>query len=64
MYGAQTTPHMFIINPKEILIYQGAIDDTPSANPGDVATAKNYVKAALDERHGRATSHRKCYQIV
>lgn len=49
LYGAQTTPHMYIIDPKGILIYQGAIDDTPSADKEDIATSKNYVKAALNE---------------
>ena len=48
LYAAQTTPHMFIIDPKGILIYQGAIDDTPSTDIEDVKTAKNYVSAALD----------------
>ncbi len=48
-YGAKTTPHMYIINPEGELIYQGAIDDTPSTDTADVATAKNYVRAALDE---------------
>jgi peroxiredoxin len=47
-YGAKTTPHMYVIDPKGTLIYQGAIDDNPSADQEDVATAKNYVKAALD----------------
>ncbi len=49
LYGAQTTPHMFVIDPKGILVYQGAIDDIRSTNPDDVAKAKNYVSAALDE---------------
>ena len=49
LYGAQTTPHLFIIDPRGTLIYQGAIDDTPSADVADVKTAKNYVSAALDE---------------
>jgi peroxiredoxin len=49
LYGAKTTPHMFIIDPKGILIYQGAIDDTPSADPADVKGAVNYVRSALDE---------------
>lgn len=44
MYGAQTTPHMFIINKDGTLAYQGAID---SGNSRDIPTAKNYVKAAL-----------------
>ncbi|MBF0570442.1 MAG: thioredoxin family protein [Candidatus Omnitrophica bacterium] len=48
LYDAQTTPHMFVVDPKGILIYQGAIDDVPSADIADVKTAKNYVKAALD----------------
>mgnify|MGYP001569287595 FL=1 len=49
LYGAQTTPHMFIIDPKGILVYQGAIDDIRSTNPDDAAKAGNYVSAALDE---------------
>ena len=49
LYGAKTTPHLFIVNPAGILIYAGAIDDTPSADPADTATAKNYVQQALDE---------------
>jgi peroxiredoxin len=48
LYGAQTTPGMFVIDPKGTLIYQGAIDDTPSADIADIKTAKNYVSAALD----------------
>jgi alkyl hydroperoxide reductase subunit AhpC len=48
-YGARSTPHMFIIDPKGTLIYAGGIDDTPSTDRADIATAKNYVQAALDE---------------
>lgn len=48
LYGAKTTPGMFIIDPKGILIYQGAIDDTPGTHIADLKTAKNYVRAALD----------------
>lgn len=49
LYGAQTTPHMFVIDPEGILVYQGAIDDIRSTNPDDAARARNYVSAALDE---------------
>ncbi|HRY29946.1 MAG TPA: thioredoxin family protein [Elusimicrobiota bacterium] len=49
MYGAKTTPHMFVIDPEGLLLYKGAIDDKPSTDPDDVATAKNYVRAALEE---------------
>jgi len=48
LFGAQTTPHMFVINPQGNVIYQGAIDDTPGADIEDFKTAKNYVSAALD----------------
>lgn len=48
-YGAKTTPHMYVVNPDGILIYKGAIDDKPSTNKADIAGARNYVLAALDE---------------
>jgi len=47
-YGAKTTPHMFIINPKGVLVYAGAIDDKPSVKLEDVKGATNFVAAALD----------------
>jgi hypothetical protein len=46
-YGARTTPHMYIINPEGVLVYQGAIDDRPSARPATLEGANNYVRAAL-----------------
>jgi peroxiredoxin len=49
MYGARTTPHMFIIDPKGNLIYAGGIDNKPSPDPDDIPTATNYVAQALDE---------------
>ena len=49
LYGAKTTPHMFIINPQGVLIYDGAIDDKPTSDPADIATAHNFVSEALTE---------------
>jgi hypothetical protein len=49
LYDAKTTPHMFIINPQGTLIYNGAIDDRPTADRSDINGAKNYVSAALGE---------------
>ena len=46
-YGAKTTPHMYVIDGKGMLVYAGAIDDKRSANVADVAGAKNYVAAVL-----------------
>ena len=48
-YGAKTTPHIFVIDPKGTLIYNGAIDDKPSTDKADIETARNYLAAALDE---------------
>jgi len=48
-YGARTTPHMYIVNPVGTLVYAGAIDSKPTANPADIAGATNHVKVALAE---------------
>jgi peroxiredoxin len=48
LYGARTTPHLFIIDNSGILRYAGAIDDKPTADKADVATANNYVRSALN----------------
>ncbi len=48
-YGAKTTPHMFVIDPKGIVVYAGGIDDKPSTDQADIAPAKNFVSAALAE---------------
>ena len=56
-FAAKTTPHMYIIDESQTLVYQGAIDDNRSANPKTVAGAKNYVLAAMDDlKAGRAVS--------
>ena len=49
LYAAKTTPHMYIIDPKGVLIYNGAIDDHPTPNPGDIPSSRNYVTSALQE---------------
>jgi len=49
LYGAQTTPHMFVINPDGQLVYAGAIDSTPSPHSEDIEDSENYVAKALDE---------------
>lgn len=48
-FGATNTPQMFVINQKGMLVYAGGIDNKPSTDASDIATAKNYVTAALDE---------------
>lgn len=49
MYGAKTTPHMYLIDKAGKLVYAGGIDDMASTDLDDIKTAKNYVTTALDE---------------
>ena len=48
-YGARTTPHMYIVDPKGNLVYAGGIDDRPTTDVADIDGARNHVRAALDE---------------
>ena len=38
---------MVVINPQGIVIYDGAIDDKPTADLNDIVGATNYVNLAL-----------------
>jgi hypothetical protein len=48
-YGAKTTPQMYLINPEGILLYNGAIDDTPTSRLADIEGAHNYLVQAIQE---------------
>jgi peroxiredoxin len=47
LYGARTTPQMFVIDPLGKVVYEGAIDDRPTSDLEDVKGADNYVSDAL-----------------
>lgn len=47
LYGAQTTPHLFVIKADGTLAYKGGIDSIPSSKVEDIAKAEPYVKLAL-----------------
>ena len=49
LYGAKTTPHMFVIDPQGKLVYEGALDDQPTPNPASLKIAHNYVSEALED---------------
>lgn len=51
-YGAATTPHMYVINPEGVLVYQGAIDSIPNARIASIDKATNYLDAALSQTKG------------
>ncbi len=46
LYGAQTTPHMFVIDKVGVLRYMGAIDDKPTVSPASLNGARTYVREA------------------
>jgi len=57
-YGAETTPHMYIINARGNLVYEGAIDDSPMGQKKEGVV--NYVDNALAElTAGKAVSTAK-----
>ncbi len=45
--GAQTTPHIYIIDAKGVLVYKGGIDDIATPKKEDLAKANNYVRETL-----------------
>jgi peroxiredoxin len=49
LYGAKTTPHMFIVDPEGKLIYAGGIDSIDTADEEDLPKATQYVRVALNE---------------
>lgn len=48
-YGAKTTPHMYLIDASGKLVYQGGIDDKPTADKADIPGARNHLLVALTE---------------
>jgi peroxiredoxin len=48
-YGAKTTPDMRVIDGEGRIIYAGGIDDKPTNKVEDLAGARNFVRAALDD---------------
>ncbi len=49
LYGAERTPHMFVIDPQGVLVYRGAIDNSPDGEGQSPEGGKlvNYVEGAL-----------------
>lgn len=64
MYEAKTTPHMYVIDAKGVLVYRGAIDNAPNGKPEEGEKLVNYVDAALTNlKAGKpiATAETKSY---
>lgn len=48
-YGAVVTPHMFIVDPKGALAYEGAISDNATMSAKEARASRNYVRVALED---------------
>lgn len=48
-YGAQVTPHMFIIGRDGTLAYAGGAGDKATMDPKEVRASRSFVRAALDD---------------
>jgi hypothetical protein len=49
LYGAETTPHMFVIDQAGVLRYMGGIDSIASTDVEDIAKATQYIPQVLAE---------------
>ena len=47
LYGARTTPHIFIIDPEGRIVYNGAVDSAPMGKVAEGSSVVNYVDQAL-----------------
>ncbi len=50
LYNAKTTPHMFVIDEKGVLVYQGALSDDPRGKEG--ADADTHIMRVLGQLEG------------
>jgi len=57
-YGAQVTPHMYVIDPQGTLVYKGGIDDQPAPWGELKKETRNFVRLALaDLKQGNKVRH-------
>jgi peroxiredoxin len=66
LYGATNTPHLFVVDPEGVLVYAGAIDNSPDAEGESPEGGKlvNYVAeavAAISEKRPVATPKTTAY---
>lgn len=49
LYGAKSTPHVFVIDSKGTLVYKGGVDNAPMGEVQDGTARVAYLQAALEE---------------
>jgi len=63
-FGALTTPHMFLVNERGVLVYSGALDNAPMGRVERAASKTNFVENAIGDLrsgHGVTTSSTRPY---
>jgi hypothetical protein len=65
-YGAQRTPHMFVIDEAGVLVYAGAIDNSPdgegeSPTDGKLVSYVEEALSALEAKRPVATAKTEAY---
>ena len=60
-YGAEKTPHMFIVDAKGTLVYRGGLDNAPIGEPEGGALQSYVTNALADLRAGKPVSDTKAY---
>lgn len=61
LFTAKTTPHMFIIDQKGMLVYQGALDDAPMGRGDNRTPYVENVLSALKDRTPIAVGQTQAY---
>lgn len=52
-YGAEKTPHVFVVDASGTLVYRGGLDDAPMGVPNDGELTSHVANALADLRAGR-----------
>jgi peroxiredoxin len=52
-YGAEKTPHMFVVDAKGTLVYRGGLDDAPMGEPEDGELTAHVTNALAELRAGK-----------
>lgn len=53
LYGAMTTPHMYVVDPNGVLVYRGGLDNAPMGRAEGQAPVKYVENALADVKAGR-----------
>ena len=64
MYGAKTTPHMFVIDKEGKLVYQGAIDSKATAEHRRYRWRRELRESRARQLDGRQASQQREHEAI